>query len=177
MDKKEQLELLLKKISRYDVYINSTNAKTSIIIAWNGIVIGTILLKYNSFMELYVKPIWAYGIANALLLILAVTSFVSIALAFKVINPFLSSRNTGNNFDSLIFFGDVSKITLEEYKRKESNLNYEDILTDAIRQAHNLAIGLNNKMKCMKKSIAAIYYGLVSLLILILLKGIITYAS
>ena len=52
MDKKEHLELLLKKISRYDFYINSTNAKASIIIAWNGIIIGTIFLKYNSIIAI-----------------------------------------------------------------------------------------------------------------------------
>ncbi|MEW6616610.1 MAG: Pycsar system effector family protein [Thermodesulfobacteriota bacterium] len=177
MDTKEKIDLLFKKISRYDFYINSTNGKTSIIIAWNGIIIGTILLKYTSIIALYLMSVWAYYAANVLLIIMAATSIVSIAFVFKVINPFLSSGFKGISYKSLMFFGDVAEMSLNEYTKKESDLSYEEALSDAMGQAHILATGVNNKMKNMQQSIRAINLGLLALLILVLLKGVIVYVS
>jgi hypothetical protein len=175
MDTKEKIELLFKKISRYDFYINSTNAKASIIIAWNGIIIGTILLKYTSIIALYLMSVWAYYAANVLLIIMAAASIVSIAFVFKVINPFLSSGSKDISSKSLMFFGDVAEMSLNEYTKKESDLSYEEALSDTMGQAHILATGLNNKMKNMQQSIKAINFGLLTLLLLVLLKGVIAY--
>lgn len=175
MNTKEKIELLFKKISRYDFYINSTNAKASIIIAWNGIVIGTILLKYNSIVSLF--PGWAYDVINVLLIFMAGLSIISITFVFKVINPFLSSGSKDISSKSLMFFGDVSGMSLNEYTKKESDLSYEEALSDAMGQAHILATGLNNKMKNMQQSIKAIKLGLLALFLLLLLKGVIVYVS
>lgn len=171
----DRLEILFKKISRYDFYINSTHSKASIIIAWNGIVIGTILLKYNPILNLFLTPKWSYYIANTILIIMAISSIISIALMFRVVNPFLSSGNENINFKSLMFFGDVTKMSLDEYKKKEVSINYDEVLSDTIKQAHILATGLNDKMKNMQWSIKAINFGLLALLLLLLLKGVITY--
>lgn len=176
MDKKEHLELLLKKISRYDFYINSTNAKASIIIAWNGIIIGTIFLKYNSIIALYCKLEWAYYISNIFLVSLAISSILSIAFVFKAVNPFLSSSDSQKESPkSLIFFGDVSEIPHEEYAKRESELTYEKALSDSISQAHILATGLIRKMKDMQQAIRAINYGLLVIFLLIALKGVLAY--
>lgn len=177
MSQKEKIDLLFKKISRYDFYINSTNAKASIIIAWNGIVIGTILLKFNSIVSLFLKPEWAYYAVNVLLILMATSSVISIALIFQVINPFLSSGSEDISPKSLMFFGDVAKMSLNEYTKKEFDLSYEEALSDTIEQAYILATGLNDKMKNMQRSIMAINLGLLALLLLVLLKGVIAYVS
>lgn len=177
MSQKEKIDLLFKKISRYDFYINSTNTKASIIIAWNGIIIGTILLKYTSIIALYLKPVWAYYTANVLLILMAGSSIISIAFVFQVINPFLSSGSKDIGSKSLMFFGDVAKMSLDEYTRKESDLSYEEALSDTIGQAYILATGLNHKMKNMQRSIRAINLGLLALFLLVFLKGVIAYVS
>lgn len=79
---KERIEVIFKKILRYDFYINSTNTKASIIIAWNGTVVGTTLLKYNSIISMYRIPEWAYFVSNILLLVIALSSLISIAFIF-----------------------------------------------------------------------------------------------
>jgi len=177
IDKKERVDFLFKKILRYDFYINSTNAKASIIIAWNSIVIGTILLKYNPIIGLYLTPEWAYYVAHVLLIIMATSSIVSIGFMFQVINPFLLAGSNDTCSKSLMFFGDISKMSLDEYSKKEIGLTYEEIHSDIIRQAYVLATGLNNKMKNMQRSITAIYIGLLPFSLLILLKGVVAYVS
>lgn len=173
---KEKLEMLFKIISRYDFYINSANSKASIIIAWNGIIIGSVLLKYNSIIALYCKPEWAYYVSNIFLAGLAVSGIFSIFFVFKVVTPFLSSSDSKKGSPrSLIFFGDVSEITHEEYARRASVLTYEEALSDSALQAHILATGLSRKMKDMQKSIRAVNCGLLIIILLILLKGIIAY--
>ncbi len=175
MNAKDKVEFLFKKILRYDFYISSTNAKASIVIAWNGIVIGTILLKYDSILCLYLSKGWSYSIANVLLIIIAVASIISIALMMKVVNPFLLTGSINGNSKSLIFFGDVSKMSINEYLDKEINSSYDEIQSDAMRQAYILATSLNEKMMNMQQSIRAIYFGLLALFLLVLLRGIITY--
>lgn len=60
LDLKDKMEFLFKAISRYDFYINATNAKASLILVWNGIVIGTVLLKFDTILSLFIKPYWAF---------------------------------------------------------------------------------------------------------------------
>lgn len=176
IEPKEKLEMLFKIISRYDFYINSTNSKASIIIAWNGTIIGSVLLKYNSIIALYCKPEWAYYISNIFLVGLAISGILSIVFVFKVVNPFLSSSDSKKGSPkSLIFFRDVSEITHEEYARRASELTYGEALSDSILQAHILATGLSRKMKDMQQSIWAINCGLLIIFLLIVLKGVIAY--
>lgn len=177
INQKERIEVIFKKILRYDFYINSTNAKASIIIAWNGIVIGTILLKYNSIISLYRIPEWAYFISNVLLSFIALTSTISIILIFQVINPFLIlTHKKDKDSKSLLFFGSVAKMSFDEYFQKESTTSYKEILSDLTEQSYILAKGLNNKMKNMQKTIKAIFLQLLGLFLLILLRGVIIYA-
>lgn len=178
INSKERIEVIFKKILRYDFYINSTNIKASIIIAWNGTIFGTTLIKYNSIVSLYRIPEWAYLISNILLLIIALSSLTSIAFIFQVINPFLSSNHkhkTDNNSTSLLFFGSIAKMRFDDYIKRESSISYEELLSDLKEQSYILATGLNIKMLNMRRSIKAIYCGLISLSILALIKGVITY--
>ena len=175
---KERIEVIFKKILRYDFYINSTNTKASIIIAWNGTIFGTTLIKYNSIVSLYRIPEWAYLISNILLLIIALSSLTSIAFIFQVINPFLSSNHKhkpDNNSNSLLFFGSIAKMRFDDYIKRESSISYEELLSDLKEQSYILATGLNIKMLNMRRSIKAIYCGMISLSILVLVKGVITY--
>lgn len=178
INSKERIEVIFKKILRYDFYINSTNTKASIIIAWNGTVVGTTLLKYNSIISMYRIPEWAYFVSNILLLVIALSSLISIAFIFQVINPFLASNHTqktDKNSKSLLFFGSIVKMRFDDYMKRESSISNEELLSDLIEQSYILANGLNIKMLNMRRGIKAIYCSLISLLILVLVKGVITY--
>jgi len=48
-----KISLLLDVIKRYDTYIVSTNAKASLIIAFNSLILGTVLLKFSDIVGFY----------------------------------------------------------------------------------------------------------------------------
>ena len=175
-DPKEQTEFLFKAISRYDFYINTTNAKASLILAWNGVVIGTVLLKFDSFLSLYLKPSWAPVLATVLLLSLGLCSLVSMFIAFRVISPFLAPGTSSHN-EGLLFFGSVAQAPLSAYSQEIKRLSTEALLSDLIQQSYILAHGLKKKMNDTKKSVWAIYASLFCLILLLLLKGVTVYAA
>ncbi len=59
-----KFELIKKNIDRFDHYIGTTNAKSSIILAFNGIIIGAILLKYDIFIKLFEDLCWCLCVAR-----------------------------------------------------------------------------------------------------------------
>lgn len=63
----------------------------------------------------------------------------------------------------------------DDYIKRESSISYEELLSDLKEQSYILATGLNIKMLNMRRSIKAIYCSLISLSILALIKGVITY--
>jgi len=172
---RDKIDFLNKKMSRFDFYINTTNTKASVIMAWNGIIIGTILLKYDIIMSLYPCVTLMNHIASIILIVIGVLSITSVAFAFQVIFPFLTSSARADNSKSLFFFGDVGNMTIEEYERAESNTSYKKIFSDAVGQYHILAVGLRDKMKHMRRSIMAVFYTICAIFLMLLLK-VVTYA-
>jgi len=182
MDDKTRIENVLKKISRFDFYINSTNTKSSIIIAWNGTVIGTIFLKYHQVTSLYVIHLWSYYLSNVLLVLIGIASIFSIAYVFDVIYPFLKEKDNikkdednGNGSESLFFFGSIAKLSCKKYIEKEKKTEGKDVLEDVLEQSHILAKGLFDKMNNLRLSINAIKFQLFLICLLIILKGVIFY--
>jgi hypothetical protein len=171
----EKVDYVFKLIGRYDTYINSTNTKASLVIAWNGVVIGTILLKYNDLLMNYEPTKWAVVIASILLTLMGICSVVSIALIFNVIFPFLKSTSripTGRVLtdESTIFFGSVAQLSAAEYQNQIRGLTSGTLLADLTDQAVILAQGLNAKMELIRKSILAIMGELLLIAALLILK-------
>lgn len=181
MDDRSRIENALKKISRFDFYINSTNTKASIILAWNGIIIGTIFLKYGQVISLYNVYPWSYHLSNVLLVLIGIASIFSIVYVFDVIYPFLKEKdniNTNevdNNHGSLFFFGSIAKRSCETYIKEEYASLEKDVLEDALEQVHILSKGLFDKMNKLRASINAIKLQLFFICLLIILKGVIFY--
>lgn len=182
MDDRSRIENALKKISRFDFYINSTNTKASIILAWNGIVIGTIFLKYGQVISLYNTYLWSYYLSNVLLVLIGIASIFSIAYAFDVIYPFLKEKDkiktdedNDNDSGSLFFFGSIAKRSCETYIKEEYASSEKDVLEDVLKQVHILSKGLFDKMNKLRSSINAIKFQLFFICLLIILKGVIFY--
>lgn len=162
-----RIDFLLKIINRYDTYITSTNAKASLIIAWNGVVIGAILLKYQEIISQFSCVSKVPTLAGLLLVICGILALVSNGLIFGVVFPFLTASRDGRG--SLIYFGSVAKTDPQEYVNAIQAASSGDLIKDLAHQASTLAVGLEMKMRRLQKSIWAIYAELVSIALLVIL--------
>ena len=172
---KEKAEYVFKIIARFDTYINSTNAKASIILAWNGLVIGTLLLKYGDILSNYKPKYWIVIVAKITLFLMGICSVMSLVFIFRVIYPFLESTSkmeTGEILkdESLIFFGAVAKLSASEYYSQVTKQTAEAMVSDLADQAVTLAKGLNIKMEVIRKSVIAIMLQILAILILIVMQ-------
>lgn len=174
---KPQVEFLFKIIARYDSYIASTNTKASLIIAWNGVILGFVFLKYDSILSQYRQEGWIIACAVALVSLVGFASIVSIFLIFRAISPFMQGKRDEANRgsatpESVIFFGSVASMNPVEYASALSRRTEEELLHDLAEQTCILADGLKKKMQQTRQSVFAIYSGLVCLSSLLLLKAL-----
>lgn len=152
-----KVEFLWKVISRYDHYINSTNAKASLVIAWNGIVIGAVLLQYEDILKTFsVKPNGQL-VASICMFLLGLLSLVSNFFVFRVVTPYVPNGETQK---SLIYFGSVSKMEQHKYDSLLSEADQNSIISDLSAQVTDLASILETKMKKTKTSIVFMCIGL-----------------
>ena len=157
-EKNNKIDILWKIIARYDHYINTTNSKASLVAAWNGIVIGTVLLKFEDIIKMYQEYCFGTIIASVCIFSLGFSSLLSNFFIFRVVLPHLSKTNSSNR--SLIYFGDVSSLSKEEYVKKILDSDTAVITTDMAEQATILANTLKNKMNNTKLSIYFATFGL-----------------
>ncbi len=162
-----KVDFLWKVIFRYDHYINSTNAKASLVIAWNGIVIGAVLLQYENILKIFsVKP-HGQVVASIAMVLLGLSSLVSNFFVFKVVTPYVPN---GEAKKSLIYFGSVSKMEQQKYHTLLSEADNSSILSDLSLQATDLATSLERKMQKTKTSIFFMCIGLVIIYLMLAYK-------
>lgn len=131
-------ERLLLCISRYDHYYDSVNNKSNVLLSLGIFIVGGLVATYPSVMEKVVCNNWlhflmgtliALGVAN--LLILTWTSL-----------PFLTSNKT-----SLIYFGSIAGMPINDFVSRSSARTPDEELQDLRLQVHSLASGLRSKFK------------------------------
>ena len=169
--KKYKVSFLLDIIKRYDTYIVSTNAKASLIIAFNSLILGAVLLKFGDIIGFYSTPNIKTFVGFILLTITA-TTLLSLFFVFQVVYPFFG--NTSDNKrqkSSLIYFGSVSNMSADEYMDKISKSSLDQIIEDLSAQATILAGGLQDKMLKMRNSIKAITLTMALILLLALFRA------
>jgi hypothetical protein len=174
---KDKIDYLFKIINRFDFYINSTNTKASLIIAWNGVLIGTILLKYGEILGAFHPAGWPKAAAGALLSLTGACSLLSNVFVLSVIFPFLrpsSKRETGRilQSESILFFGSVAAMGTEAYHKRIADCDADEVLADLADQAATIAQGLQDKMRLIRKSLVTVGLGLVFILCILILKAV-----
>ncbi|MEN6488899.1 MAG: Pycsar system effector family protein [Smithella sp.] len=162
-----RVDILLKIINRYDTYIISTNTKASLIIAWNGVIIGSILMKHQEILGQFSCMNRLSEFIPVLLVFCGVFALLSTGLIFGVVFPFLAPSRDGKA--SLIFFGSVADMKPEDYVAAMQSTSVNDLIADLARQASVLAFGLKSKMERLQKSIRAIYAELVIIAIMLII--------
>jgi hypothetical protein len=163
-----KIDILWKIIGRYDFYIASTNTKSSLIMAWNGVVIGTVLLKFDDILKNYHASPEGPIIAGALVVITGLCSLISSYYALKVVFPFLTS--TSSNRETLVFFGSVAAMGVTRFTQKLADVSNDEMFADLADQGATLAIGLREKMNDLRNAIRAIYGGFAAIFILMILR-------
>ncbi len=169
-DTERKIAFLFDVINRYDTYILSTNAKASLIIAFNSMILSIILMRFGEILSFYSSTGSNLFIGFMLVLIIA-ASLVSLFFVFEVIYPFFgNSSDKTNQTNSLVFFGSVSKMSHVEYLDHIQKSSQHDILKDLAGQAVVLSSGLNQKMIKMRKSIGWISFNLVIVFFLVIFR-------
>lgn len=170
-----KIPLLLDVIKRYDNYIISTNAKASLIIAFNSLILGTVILKFGDIISFY-GSLRIREVVGFLLVIMSASSLLSLFFVFNVVYPYLgSTADDKKQRTSLIYFGSVSKMSGQEYLDCLENGTIEELTADLAEQAIILAEGLNKKMLKMRRSIEAITFSLVLILVLVIMRATIFF--
>jgi len=166
-----KITFIIDVIKRYDNYIISTNAKASLIIAFNSIILGTVLLKFGDIISFY-NSSGIRGAVGLLLVLISASSLLSLFFVFSVVYPYFGSKtDDGNQQHSLVYFGSVSKISGQEYLNRLEICSIEGLIKDLTEQATILARGLNAKMLKMRHSIESITFSLVFILFLVILRA------
>ena len=170
-----KIPLILDVIKRYDNYIVSTNAKASLIIAFNSLIFGTVLFKFGDIISFYCSS-GIRGFVGFLLVLISASSLLSLFFVFNVVYPYFgSTTNDKKQQTSLIYFGSVSKMSGQEYLDCLENRTIEELTADLAEQATILAEGLNKKMLKMRRSIEAITFSLVLILVLVIMQATIFF--
>ena len=167
-----KIYLLLDVIKRYDTYIVSTNAKASLIIAFNSLILGAVLLKFSDIVGFYASAN-VKSFVGFLLVAITASTLVSLFLVFRVVYPYFGGiADEKRQQTSLIYFGSVASMSDQEYLESISKISLEQLIADLSAQATILATGLKDKMLKMRKSIRAITFTLVIILVLVLFRAV-----
>jgi hypothetical protein len=170
VDARSKITFILDVIRRYDGFTISTNFKASVIIAFNTLIVGSILIKFIDIVHAS-NIAWVKSIVSLLLFFLSMSSLISLFFVFRVIYPFFKAQSIKDEQQiSLIYFQSVSQLTSQDYFNRLENSSYEDLIKDLAEQATILASGLNKKMIDMRHSIEATITSLTLILLLVFLQ-------
>lgn len=159
-------------IKRIDFYINTTNTKATIIIAFNTFLTGSLILKYKDILDLFDKESHKLIMVSGIVLSLScICSFISLIFIFKVVTPFLGSFKNEKSYLSKLFFSDIAKnVTAQDYINELKKSNNSSIIDDLGIQAYSLAKGTESKFENIKYSVIAIFFELGFLILIFILK-------
>ncbi|ARS52548.1 Pycsar system effector family protein [Kushneria konosiri] len=149
--KELNIETLWETLKRYDGYINGTNFKSALLATLNAALFAGIIIKYISGDFLTAKSCFLDFIVS----ILSLSLTISYWYVIKTIWPNLglsgneAKKKSTENQCSLIFFGSVSKMSLELFKEKYQELNEESLEEDLISQVHDVATVASNKFRLL----------------------------
>lgn len=170
----DKTDFLWKVIQRYDTYIGTTNTKAAFLIAWNTFLLGVLsvrtpdIVAYLSVLSWGPTVIWICLGAGTLF------SLLSLWFTFWVVKPFLKSPRKAMEYQSVIFFGDVSSYSEGQYEKTIAALDVDGAIRDLRTQAHTLAKGVKAKFDRLNIAIALVMYGqipvVVALVIVVLYR-------
>ena len=103
-------------------------------------------------------------------------TILSLYFTFKSVIPFFSSGElSSSSYPSIFFFRSVASLRLDEFSMRIKNLGEKECFDDVINQAHELATGLDSKMKNLRRAFYTTFLNILVLIILVILRGYTLY--
>jgi len=141
-------EFTLDVIKRYDHYLATVNVKAGMLLSFLGVVLIVLINAWNK----YSNPSTCFS--GAIIMILF---FINIALClasvYKVASIVYPNRGQASKSSSVVFYGSVSKMSIENFKGKIFQLEAHEQLDDLALQAHELAIILDKKFEDLSQAV------------------------
>lgn len=150
---------LIFTIERYDHYYDSVNNKGNIVLGFSTVIFGALLtiypalndkVEFNSLM--YVMLIGACLFGFLAMITLLITSI-----------PYSRSKIKSST-NSLLFYQSVADRSKSEFLKSTEEYTEDDEINDLRNQTYDLAKGLSQKFKNLKR---AIYFIIVQMIILV----------
>ena len=149
-------------VNRFDSYFDSINNKANLFLAVNTFLIGG-LFTALAFLPGYLKETEASAFCILIMLALNIASTL-----FTLLSLLPYSKTCG---ESLIFFGDIARLSLDDFLKKFSDQSDDQVSLDIDRQIFFMSKGLNRKFKNL--SIAGIFFFVEALVLLPLIITVI----
>ena len=131
-------------ISRYDIYMQSINAKGNFYLTINTFILGGTLAGYVNLNAKYHFCTLIFLLFISTLLI----NLLSVLLTLFAIKPYVNSKHENEN-GSIIFFGDVADYHSKQYDSHWQNIDDKKWHDDLKMQAFLLSKGLKIKFKLL----------------------------
>lgn len=149
MDKERNIQNIYEHsklvLSRYDHYYDSVNNKGTYYLTLNAFLIGAVFTVYTTFKN----DIEFNRIVIGFMILSVCAGLLSIVITLLAINPFLKSGES-KKYQSLIFFGSISKMKEHEFIKDFMMQKETDIQKDMLTQIHKLSEGLCSKYDKLK---------------------------
>jgi hypothetical protein len=133
-------------IERFDHYYDTINSKGSFYVGLNSFIFGGVCVGYTSLVDKLNTNFWIWF----LLILLIASSWISIYFTLSAIQPYQKDSHANDQNPSLLFFGGIARHELSFFIEKFNAQTTEEISTDAAKQLHSLAKGLDKKFKRLR---------------------------
>lgn len=125
---------------------NLVNVQASLVLLTNFILLGILMSNYEEIQRFIQNSVAERSNMNFKMVIVLFLS-ISTLCSLKIIFAFLGSGNIAANHYSLIFFGSIADMKLDEYIERGNNMNEEKYIRDLHIQIHRLSKELGSKYR------------------------------
>ncbi len=149
---------LESNLDRIHEWVKAADQKASIWLAFQGVCLTLIAAEIGKLRGLLSSS------PNDLLLILLIASFVGVCLGiYKSVTAIIPRLNSKNKEKSLLFFGDIASLSLENFRERLKNYGDGDFRNDLIKQIHVSSLIATKKHRLFRESIFSFLLGIVGL--------------
>lgn len=168
------VDFVYRTIQRTDAQIQYSNAKASLLITINSLVLTFTLLNAEKLLLMGTTR-FPRRVFEMLFLSIGVSGLMSLGLAIWVVAPLFKAHEndgTGTHRASLFYFQDIVSRSVSEYASHVLAARQEELVSDLVRQSHALAAIAVAKFQLIKWSARFFIIGVIGpLLALYLLKA------
>jgi hypothetical protein len=149
-------------IHRFDHYYDSINNKANLFLGINIFLIGGL------FTALAILPSYLKEETGAIFWIILMLGLNITSMLFTLFSLLPYAKTCG---ESMVYFGDISRIELKTFLQKFAAQDTEQVSADLDQQIYYLALGLAKKFKNL--SIAGIFFFIEAIVLLPLIITVI----